>query len=109
MGDLENCTRQSALATLSYRLPDAQAHEHAPPVLLEVNNLGPARGGVQSFDEILDHSYTGSSIGADQANYPCHHAMEVARVMGLGSGQLNISGFELLQKGIKGNNNGSFK
>jgi hypothetical protein len=35
--------------------------------------------------------------------------MEVARVMDLGSGQLNLSGFELLRKGIEGNVNGREK
>jgi hypothetical protein len=35
--------------------------------------------------------------------------MEVARVMDLGSGQLNISALELLQKGIEGSKNGRVK
>jgi hypothetical protein len=35
--------------------------------------------------------------------------MEVARDMDLGSGQLNISGLELLRKGIEGNENGRLK
>ena len=35
--------------------------------------------------------------------------MEVARVMDLGSGQLNISGLELLRKGIEGDENGRVK
>jgi hypothetical protein len=35
--------------------------------------------------------------------------MEVARVMDLGSGQLNISGIELLKKGIEGDENGKVK
>jgi hypothetical protein len=44
-----------------------------------------------------------------QAINPYLDAMEVARVIDLGSGQLNISGFELLQKGIDGNRNGRLK
>jgi hypothetical protein len=35
--------------------------------------------------------------------------MEVARVMDLGSGQLNISGLVLLRKGIEGDENGRVK
>jgi hypothetical protein len=41
-----------------------------------------------------------------QATNPYPNAMEVARVMDLGSGQLNISGFELSQKAIEGDENG---
>jgi hypothetical protein len=37
------------------------------------------------------------------------NAMEVVRVMDLGSGQLNLSGFELLRKGIEGNVKGRVK
>jgi hypothetical protein len=44
-----------------------------------------------------------------QATNPYRNAMEVARVMDLGSGQLNISGFELLRKGIEGDENGRVK
>jgi hypothetical protein len=44
-----------------------------------------------------------------QATNPYRNAMEVARVMDLGSGHLNISGFELLQKGIEANVNGRVK
>ena len=44
-----------------------------------------------------------------QATNPYRNAMEVARVMDLGSGQLNISGLELLGKGIEGNENGRNK
>jgi hypothetical protein len=44
-----------------------------------------------------------------QATNPYRNAMEVARVMDLGSGQLNISGLELLRKGIEGDENGRVK
>ena len=44
-----------------------------------------------------------------QASNPYRNAMEVARVMDLGSGQLNLSGFELLRKGIEGDVNGRVK
>jgi hypothetical protein len=44
-----------------------------------------------------------------QATNPYWNAMEVARVMDLGSGQLNISGFELLRKGLEGGKNGRVK
>jgi hypothetical protein len=44
-----------------------------------------------------------------QATTPYWNAVEVARVMDLGSGQLNISGLELLQKGIEGDENGRIK
>jgi hypothetical protein len=41
-----------------------------------------------------------------QATNPYRNAMELARVIHLGSGQLNLSGFELLRKGIEGDVNG---
>jgi hypothetical protein len=44
-----------------------------------------------------------------QATNPYRNAMEVARVMDLGSDQLNISGLELLRKGIEGDKNGRVK
>jgi hypothetical protein len=44
-----------------------------------------------------------------QATNPYRNAMEVARVMDLGSGQLNISGLKLLRKGIEGDDNGRVK
>jgi hypothetical protein len=44
-----------------------------------------------------------------QATNPYRNAMEVTRVMDLENGQLNISGFKLLQKGIEGKDNGKVK
>jgi hypothetical protein len=44
-----------------------------------------------------------------QASNPCCNAMEVAQVMDLGSSQLNLSGFELLRKGMEGDVNGRVK
>jgi hypothetical protein len=39
-----------------------------------------------------------------QASNPYYHdAMDICRVMDLGSGQLNISGIKMLRKGIEGN------
>ncbi len=44
-----------------------------------------------------------------QATNPYRNAMEVARVMDLGSGQLNMSGFELLREGSEGDETGRVK
>ncbi len=44
-----------------------------------------------------------------QATNPYRNAMEVARVIDLGSGQLNISGLEFLRKGIEGGENARVK
>jgi hypothetical protein len=44
-----------------------------------------------------------------QATNRYRNVMEVAKVMDLGSGQLNISGLELLGKGIEGDKNGRVK
>jgi hypothetical protein len=41
-----------------------------------------------------------------QTSNPYHDAMEVCRVMDLGSGQLNFSGIEMLRKGIEGDATG---
>jgi hypothetical protein len=41
-----------------------------------------------------------------QAINPYCNAMEVTRVVDFGSGQLNLSGFELLRKGIESDVNG---
>jgi hypothetical protein len=44
-----------------------------------------------------------------QAANPYRDAMNVCRVMDLGSGQLNISGIEMLRKGIEGDEHGKVK
>jgi hypothetical protein len=44
-----------------------------------------------------------------QATNPYRDGMDVCRVMDLGSGQLNISGIEMLRKGIEGDENGKVK
>jgi hypothetical protein len=44
-----------------------------------------------------------------QASNPYRDAMDICRVMDLGSGQLNISGIEMLRKGIEGNEHGKVK
>jgi hypothetical protein len=58
----------------------------------------------------LCRDYLSSGYCAEiQATNPYHNAMEVAKVMDLRSGQLNISGFELLGKGIEGDKNSRVK
>jgi hypothetical protein len=41
-----------------------------------------------------------------QASNPYHNVMDVCQVMDLDSGQLNISGIKMLEKGIEGDGNG---
>jgi hypothetical protein len=61
---------------------------------------------------MVDHAaitYQGVTVFERQATNLYCNGMEVARVMDLGSGQLNLIGFELLKKGIEGNVNGRVK
>jgi hypothetical protein len=63
----------------------------------------------KAYGGLCRHYFSsGYCVEIQATNLYCS-TMEVARVMDLGSGQLNISGFELFQKGIEGGVNGRLK
>jgi hypothetical protein len=65
----------------------------------------------KAYGGLCGYSLSSSYCVERQATNPWYpNAVEVARVMDLvGSGQLNISGLELLQKGVESNKNGRVK
>jgi hypothetical protein len=94
VSNLEDCTKQQ----MSQGVNRKYLVEKLANVVREE-----AHGGLRG--EYLSSSY----FVKIQATNPYRNAMEVTRVMDLGSGQLNISGLELLRKGIEGDENGRVK
>jgi hypothetical protein len=68
-----------------------------------------ADGVMEAYGGVCGQYLSDACFASIQAANPYRDAMEVARVMDLGSGQLNLSGLEMLRKGIEGDENGKVK